>query len=90
MFFKYSLLIIVIVNRGSKFKKEVTKVFKHLGIDYISISPYNSKVNRVNEVGYIPIILIFIKITNRIGKEIYKLLLYILFIDRTIVYRIID
>jgi transposase InsO family protein len=64
IFPRYGLPLIVVVNRGSKFKKEVVEILKYLGIDRVSISPYNSQVNGVNEVGYIPIIIVLAKIIN--------------------------
>jgi hypothetical protein len=54
----------VVVDRGSKFKKEVVEILKYLGINRVLISLYNSRANGVNEVGYIPIIVALIKITN--------------------------
>jgi transposase InsO family protein len=64
IFPRYSLPLIVVVNRGSKFKKEIVEILKRLGIDRVSISPYNSQVNGVNEVSYILIIVVLAKIIN--------------------------
>ena len=45
----------VIVDGGSKFKKEVVKYLEALNIRQHTISPYNSRANSVTEAGYIPI-----------------------------------
>jgi hypothetical protein len=71
IFPRYGLPLIVVVDGGSKFKKEVIEILKYLGIDRVSIFLYNFRVNRVNKVSYILIIVILVKITNRTREKWY-------------------
>ncbi|AEO63043.1 uncharacterized protein THITE_2041343, partial [Thermothielavioides terrestris NRRL 8126] len=73
--------IVIVVDRGSKFKGEVKEILYKLRIKRVIISLYNSYINRVNEASYIPIATSFTKMTNSIGKRWRELLLYILYID---------
>ena len=69
IFLRYGLPITVVVDGGSEFKKEVVEILKRLEVDRVSISPYNSRANGVNEAGYILIAVALAKITNGIGKR---------------------
>ena len=68
IFLYYSLLVTIVINSSLEFKKEVIIILKYIGINRISISLYNSRVNSINEVSYIPIIIVLVKITNSTGK----------------------
>ncbi|AEO67677.1 uncharacterized protein THITE_2049812, partial [Thermothielavioides terrestris NRRL 8126] len=76
-------ILFVVVNRGSKFKGEVKEILCKLDIKRVIISLYNLYTNSVNKASYIPIAILFTKITNSIGKRWRELLLYILYIDYT-------
>ena len=85
IFLRYGLPIMVVVDGGSEFKKEVVEILKRLGVDRISISPYNSRANGVNEAGHIPIAAALAKMTNGIGKRWREMLHYVLFAERTVI-----
>ncbi|AEO71891.1 uncharacterized protein THITE_2058789, partial [Thermothielavioides terrestris NRRL 8126] len=61
--------IVIVVDKGSKFKGEVKEILCKLGIKRVIISLYNSYINGINEASYILIAISFIKITNSIGKR---------------------
>ncbi|AEO58177.1 hypothetical protein MYCTH_2037651, partial [Thermothelomyces thermophilus ATCC 42464] len=55
--------IIIVINRGSKFKGEVKAILEELRVKHIINFPYNSKANSISKARYIPIIAILAKIT---------------------------
>ncbi|AEO58485.1 hypothetical protein MYCTH_2064311, partial [Thermothelomyces thermophilus ATCC 42464] len=57
------LPIVIVVNRGSKFKGEVKAILEELGVKCIIISPYNSRANGISKARYIPITATLVKIT---------------------------
>ncbi|AEO64809.1 uncharacterized protein THITE_2040240, partial [Thermothielavioides terrestris NRRL 8126] len=61
--------IVVVVDRGSKFKGKVKEILCKLGIKRVIILLYNSYINGVNEASYILITTLFIKMTNSIEKR---------------------
>ncbi|AEO60619.1 hypothetical protein MYCTH_2069012, partial [Thermothelomyces thermophilus ATCC 42464] len=63
------LPIVVVVNRGSKFKGEAKAILEELGVKHIIISPYNSRANGVSKARYIPIIATLVKMTIGIRKN---------------------
>ena len=75
----------MVIDGGSEFKKEVVQILKNLQIPRVTISPYNSRANRVNEVGHISIAASLAKATGGTGKGWKTLLPYVLFADRTTV-----
>ncbi|AEO60072.1 hypothetical protein MYCTH_2066229, partial [Thermothelomyces thermophilus ATCC 42464] len=68
-FINYNIFLLIVVNRGSKFKGEVKAILEELGVKCIIISPYNSRANNINKARYIPIIATLAKITVKIRKN---------------------
>jgi len=54
--------MVVLVNSGSEFEGDLVTLLKNLGIKRVVISPYNLKVNSLNERGYFSITLVFAKL----------------------------
>jgi hypothetical protein len=82
---RWGLPLAVVVDGGSEFKKETTTILENMGIRRISISPYNSRANGINEVGHVPIAASLAKMTGGTGKNWRELLPYVLHADRTAV-----
>ncbi|AEO61115.1 hypothetical protein MYCTH_39662, partial [Thermothelomyces thermophilus ATCC 42464] len=62
-FINRNILLLIVINRGSKFKGEAKAILEELGVKHIIISPYNSRANGVSKARYIPIIAALAKIT---------------------------
>lgn len=80
---RWGFPLAIVIDGGSEFKREARKIMEDLRIQRISISPYNSRANGVNEVGHIPIAASLAKATDGTGKDWRKLLPYVLHADRT-------
>jgi transposase InsO family protein len=80
---RWGFPLAVVVDGGSEFKGEAQQILKDLNIQRISISPYNSQANGINEAGHIPIASSLAKMTQGTGKNWRELLPYVLHADRT-------
>ncbi len=82
---RWGFPLAVVIDGGSEFKAEAKEILHRFNIDRISISPYNSRANGINEAGHLPIAASLAKMTGGTGRNWKALLPYVLYADRTTV-----
>ncbi|KAK3944346.1 hypothetical protein QBC46DRAFT_252167, partial [Diplogelasinospora grovesii] len=52
IFYRYKLLLKVVINNGLKFKAEIKKLYESIRVYIIIILTYNLRANGLNKAGY--------------------------------------
>lgn len=67
--FRWGYFLIVVVDGGLEFRKEVVEILERLGVFWVVVLFYNVRVNGVMEFGYILIVLMLVKMMDGMGKK---------------------